>query len=105
MNDKIKEIVYDDFNGCMDEVVFKTCEQFKDIIHKNIYQTFEQIKNEVTEHYNAVTNRPKEVGVKEYLQYLIVELQKKQSSSHKRLYRNGFQEAINILEQRIKGHS
>lgn len=76
--------------------------------HKHILleikKAYEEIRRDLTEKYHCVMNRPQEVGVKEFLEYLIVKLHSNASSTHKRLYRSGYYDAIKVIENIIKLH-
>lgn len=96
----IEDVIDNEFAGAFDDAVYES----QLTINRELKKAYEEIRRDLTEKYHCVMNRPQEVGVKEFLEYLVVKLHSNASSSHKRLYRSGYYDAIKVIENIIKLH-
>lgn len=97
--EQIEEVVDDEIIGAVDGIT----SDLSDMVSDKLNLSYEAIRRTISEKYHCVTNWPKEVGVQEFLDHLVLQLKHKQAlSSHKRLYKTGFNDDVKFIEKIIK---
>ena len=107
-----KELIDDIVDSQIIGAVEGITEGLVGLINDKLNLAYEQIRRDISEKYHCATNRPKEVGVNDFLQFLIDELKRKAPTSssgerpyRKKLYRSGYFDAIKEIEKIIGGNN